>query len=323
MATPGPGGEPSARRQPGPWLLQATLALVWGGHWAVAKIGLEVMPPFTYGVLRLVVAAVALALLLVATGRLRLPSRHDLPIVLSVGLGQMAGQIAAMNLGLQYVAAGRSAVLLYTMPLWVAVLQAALLRRAPSARELVGLVLGLAGIVVLLDLPAVAAGSRDVVTGSAVLLAGAIVWGATIIHLRQHRWEGSTLELTLWELLVALVPLAALAALLEPGRPPAWGAQAAFAVLFSGLLASAFAFWASQAVQRALEPMVTAIGFLAVPVVGLIAGAVALGEQVSAADVAGVVVTLAGIAAISLPAPGHRTEARAQPTAEAAADTPG
>ncbi len=298
MTTP---GQVRAPRQLQPYALQAGLALIWGGHWAVAKIGLEVMPPFTYGALRVATAAFALAFLLAITGRIRLPSRHDLPIVLSVGLGQIAAQIAVMNLGLQYVAAGRSAVLVYTMPLWVAVLQAALLRRAPSGRELLGLVLGLAGIVMLLDVQSLAAGSRDIVTGSALLLAGAIVWGATILHLRQHRWEGSTLELTLWELLLALVPLAALAAVLEGGRPVTWGTQAVCAVLYSGLLASAFAYWASQAIQRALAPMVTAIGFLAVPVVGLIAGAVLLGEQVSAADIAGVFVTLAGIAAISLP----------------------
>ena len=35
------------------WLLLVGLVVVWGSHWVVVKVGLETIPPFTYGVLRL------------------------------------------------------------------------------------------------------------------------------------------------------------------------------------------------------------------------------------------------------------------------------
>ncbi len=55
------------------WLLLVGLVIVWGSHWVVVKVGLETIPPFTYGVLRLLGGMVVLALLMGATGRLRRP----------------------------------------------------------------------------------------------------------------------------------------------------------------------------------------------------------------------------------------------------------
>ena len=53
------------------WLLLAALVVVWGCHWTVAKIGLETIPPFTYAMLRLLVAMAVLAALMRGAGRLR------------------------------------------------------------------------------------------------------------------------------------------------------------------------------------------------------------------------------------------------------------
>jgi len=46
------------------WLLLLGLVVVWGSHWVVVKVGLETIPGFTYGVLRLVTGMAALAILM-------------------------------------------------------------------------------------------------------------------------------------------------------------------------------------------------------------------------------------------------------------------
>ena len=46
------------------WLLLVALVVVWGCHWTVAKVGLEAIPPFTYAMLRLLVAMAVLAALM-------------------------------------------------------------------------------------------------------------------------------------------------------------------------------------------------------------------------------------------------------------------
>jgi drug/metabolite transporter (DMT)-like permease len=85
----------SARRAAlSPYLLLACLALVWGLNWPITKIGLRDLPPFTYGTLRVATGLVVIVAVVVFRRGLRLPSRHDLPIVVSVGIGQMAAGIA-------------------------------------------------------------------------------------------------------------------------------------------------------------------------------------------------------------------------------------
>ena len=67
-----------------PYLLLICLAFVWGIHWPVAKIGLRDIPPFTYGALRVATGLAVMVGVLAARRGLRLPSRHDVPVVLSV-----------------------------------------------------------------------------------------------------------------------------------------------------------------------------------------------------------------------------------------------
>jgi drug/metabolite transporter (DMT)-like permease len=283
-----------------PYLLLVCLALVWGVHWPVAKIGLRDLPPFTYGTLRVATGLAVIMVVLALRRGIRLPSRHDLPVVVSVGLGQMAAGIALMNLALPLVAAGRSAILVYTMPLWVALIQLPALRAGGAARQVAGLFVGLAGIIVLLNPGAIDWESPGELLGSAGLLLSAVLWAATTIHLRHHQWRNTPLDLMPWQLLVALVPLVLAALVLDAGRPIHWEPVAVAAVLFSGPLATALAFWLSQSISRSLSPLATTMGFLAVPVVGLAASSVMLGEPLTVLDLAGALTTFLGIVLVSI-----------------------
>ena len=283
-----------------PYLLLICLALTWGIHWPVAKIGLRDLPPFTYGALRVAIALAVIAAVLVARRGLRLPDRHDVPIVLSVGIGQMAAGIAAMNFALPLISAGRSSILVYTMPLWVALIQLPLLRAGGAGRQVGGLILGLAGIALLLNPQSVDWQSSGQMLGSAALLVSAILWAATTIHLRHHVWRGTPLDLMPWQLLIAVVPLTIAALVLEPARQIHWEPTAIVAILYSGLLATALAFWLSQSISRSLSPLATTMGFLAVPVVGLASSWVLLGEPLTLLDLAGAATTFLGIVVVSI-----------------------
>jgi drug/metabolite transporter (DMT)-like permease len=290
----------SARRAPlRPYLLLACLAVVWGLNWPIAKIGLRDLPPFTYGTLRVATGLVVIVAVLLLRRGLRLPSRHDLPIVVSVGIGQMAAGVALMNLALPLVSAGRSAILLYTMPLWVALIQLPALRAGGGARQVVGLCVGLVGIAVLLNPGSIDWGSTGELLGAAGLILSAFLWAATTIHLRRHEWRSTPLDLMPWQLLIAVVPLAVAAMVLEAGRQIHWEPTAVVAVLFSGPLATALAFWLSQSISRSLSPLATTMGFLAVPVVGLAASSVMLGEPLTLLDLAGAATTFLGIVLVS------------------------
>jgi drug/metabolite transporter (DMT)-like permease len=276
------------------------LGLAWGVHWPVAKIGLRDLPPFTYGALRVTTGLAVIVGMLAARRGLSLPDRRDFPVILSVGLGQMAAGIAAMNMALPLVSAGRSSILAYTMPLWVALFQLPALRAAGAGRQVAGLLIGLAGIGLLLNPQSIDWQSQGQLLGSAVLLVSAALWAAATIHLRHHKWHGTPFNLMPWQLLAALVPLAVLALVFDAGRSIHWEPTAVAAVLYSGPIATALAFWLSQSISRSLSPLATTMGFLAVPVVGLASSWVMLGEPLTALDLAGAATTFVGIVVVSV-----------------------
>ncbi len=308
-----------------PYILLVCLAVVWGVHWPLAKVALRDLPPFTYGALRAGVALVAVAMFLAVRRGIRLPDRRDLPVVLSVGLGQMAGGIVLMNLALPLISAGRSSILVYTMPLWVAVMQMTAFRDSGGMRRAGGLALGLIGIGLLLNPQSIDWSSSGQVLGCAALLFSAIIWAATTIHVRGHEWHSQPIDLEIWQLVIAAIPLVAAALVLEGGRSIDWAPTPIALVIYSGVLATAVAFWLSQSISRSLSPLGATMGFLAVPVVGVISSSLLLAEPLTLLDLVGALVTFAGIAIVSIRPEQQSTAnvAPSAPSAPSAASAPG
>jgi drug/metabolite transporter (DMT)-like permease len=282
------------------YLLLLLLSLIWGFHWPISKMGLQYIPPLTYSALRVIVGLVTLVAILAWRRGLKLPDRRDFPVIASMGLGMMAAGFVMMNLALQVVQAGRSSILYFTKPLWVALMQPGWLRSGRARQLGVGLVFGLVGIALLLNPGSIDWGSSGELLGGAALLLSATITAAVTIHIRGHHWHGTILSLEPWQLLLALGPVALVAVLLEHGRPIDWQPTAIFAVLYTGVLATAVAYWISQSVSRVLSPLATAMSLLGTPVVGLASSWLLLGEPLSLMDVAGAVITLAGITIVSL-----------------------
>ena len=136
-------------------LLLAIVIAAWGVNWSVGKVVLEHVTPIWATTLRMVPACIVLWVVLPVSGRLAMPTRHDLPVILSVGLLHMVAFSVLAALGLQYLSAGRSVVLAYTTPLWVLPAARFFLGEAFTARRAAGLGLGVAGLLVLLQPAAV------------------------------------------------------------------------------------------------------------------------------------------------------------------------
>lgn len=271
------------------------IALVWGCHWPIVKIALGTMGPFTFALVRMLSALVTAVVIVGLRGRLRRPERADWPVLFTVALGQVAAGAIFMNLGLKVMAAGRASVLVYTMPLWVAVLQAVFFRVRPSRGEWLGLALGLIGLALILNPASMDWTQSGELLGAGLLLVAAISQAGVTIHVRRHPWRTSPEALLPWQFLVAFVPFLLVAPLMEPGLPIAWDPRALLVLVYSGPIATAFAAWASQVVARSLGAQVTTIGFLGVPLVGLVSGAILLGERLALADLAGFGLIAAGV----------------------------
>lgn len=283
-----------AERQP--YLLLAAVIILWGANWPIMKVGLEHIPPIWFACTRLLLGSACLFVLVGARRGIILPDRRDLPILLSVSVLQLSLGTALMHLGLMEVEAGRSAILAYTTPLWVAPLALFILGEKTGPAKTWGLALGLAGVAILFNPAEFDFTDTGQLFGNGYLIASAMVMAFVIIHIRHHRMVMSPLQIMPWQTLIGGVILALWAYLVE-GVPVIEHSPTLIVVLaYNGLIASGFCFWAYQTVMRELPATSTSLGSLGIPVVGMVLSALTLGEPLSGGKIAGLGLILSGVA---------------------------
>jgi len=276
------------------------LVLIWGANWPIMKLVVHAMPPLWFVVTRLAVGAACLFALLLAIGRLEKPTRADWPVIVSVSVFQMWLFMGLTSVGLLFVPAGRSAILSYTSPLWVLPAAILLFGERLTRWKLLGMALGFIGVIVLLNPASIDWSNGDVLFGNFLLLLGAAMWAIAILHTRRHRWHLSPLQLAPFQMALLIVPACFVAWAIEGPFRAEWSWQLVAMLVYNGPLATAFAFWASVSIQRALPSSTVSLSYLAVPAWGLIASTLWLGEALPVSLVLGGILILLGVAAIAV-----------------------
>jgi drug/metabolite transporter (DMT)-like permease len=157
------------------------------------------------------IGALALLIMLAGSKQFSIPKRADAPVVQAISLFHMVAFSALMTTGLKYVPVGRSIVLGYTTPLWVAPGAWLLLKEDLSARQVIGIAIGLTGLAVMFNPSAFDWGDRDAVLGNGLLLGSALAWSVSILYTRAHHWMATPFQLVFWQALLAAILLTILA----------------------------------------------------------------------------------------------------------------
>jgi drug/metabolite transporter (DMT)-like permease len=288
--------------------LLALVVVLFGSAWPVIKVALEGATPIWFAAARAGLGAIVSFALLGLLGRLARPTRADLPIVLSIGVLQLSCFFALSNLGLRLVPAGRSALLAYTTSLWLVPL-AALSGERIGLHRAAGVLAGLAGIAVLLDLRSFDWARPDVLFGDGFLLLAALAWALAIFHARRHVWHLSPLQLLPWQMLVATVLLTAFAFAVEPGGHITPTPRVLLALAYIGVVAGPLGTWGATSAARALPTVTSSVGFLGVPFLGVVLSTLWLGEPVTASLAIGGALLLLGLAlVVTAPAQGRKPQ---------------
>jgi drug/metabolite transporter (DMT)-like permease len=284
----------SARRQGVVALLVVVFA--WGLTWPVNKVVLLHLSPLWAVTLRSAIATLGLFALTAWRGGVTLPPAGDLPVLISITLLHMVGFNLLASWGLGLVPTGRTVVLAYTTPLWVTPGAALFLREPLTARRILGALVGLAGLVSLFNPLTFDWRDRAAVWGHLAVLAGALLWAASIVHIRAHRWRSTPFGLIPWETLLATLLLAPMA--LASGSPSRVEWTPAFTLLlgYLGIVGTAVAYWAAATASRHLPAVTTSLGLLATPVVSVITATLWLGEPLTVHLVAAIALVLGGVA---------------------------
>ncbi len=234
-------------------------------------------------------------LLLAALRQLRRPTRRDLPIILTVGLLQLALFFALTNEALAHLPAGRSVVLSSTTTLWLVPVTLLTGERIPPLRW-AGVIAGLAGILTLANPWSLDWRDPGVAIGHGYLLLAALAWACAIIHARRHQWHLSPLQVLPWQMLVAALTLVPLAFLLDPDGRIELSAAVLGGFLYVAVLSGPLASWTAILVARDLPTVVSSLGFLGIPALGLLLSTTLLGERLTWSLGVGAALIFSGVA---------------------------
>ena len=276
--------------------LFASIVIAWGITWTAAKLIVQEVPPFWISAIRSLVATIGLGALLLLRGQMIFPRRGDWAVIVMIAVPHLIVFSILMAYGLQHVTVGRSVVLAYTTPLWVALGAWPFLReRIPPARA-AGIGLGLAGLAFLFNPLAFDWSDSNALFGNAMLLLSALSWSVSILYTRAHTWVSSPFQLVFWQALLATIVLFILAPIVEGAPSFAFSPRLALLFAYTGLVGTAYAFWALAIVNRALPASTTALGILATPIVGIAGSAIFLGEGIDLPLIIAAAMILSGIA---------------------------
>jgi drug/metabolite transporter (DMT)-like permease len=149
--------------------------------------------------------------------------------------------------------------------------------------------------------------SRAAVLGNGAILLGALLWAASILHIRAHRWQSTPFDLVPWEMLLATALVIPLAFASDGPPRPEWTGRIVALLLYAGIPGTAVAYWATAMASRALPAVTTSLGLLATPVLSVTVATLWLREPVTLSLVAAIVLILGGVA---LGTTSHRDPAR-------------
>lgn len=270
-------------------LLALVVIAVWGLNFVVIKIGLQGVPPLLLGALRFLLVLFPAVFFI---PRPRLPWRWLLAYGMTISLGQFAFLFYAMAAGMP---AGLASLVLQAQAFFTLLFAVPLLGERVRAGQLLGLLVAAAGLTLI----GLRSGPGMTLAGFALTLCAASMWALGNIVTRRIG-KVDILGLVVWGALVPPLPFLALSLWLEG---PATLERAMLGLDLQSLLAIVYLAFAATMLGYGLwgrllsrYPASQVAPFsLLVPVVGLSASALLLGERLDIQQGAGVGLVLAGL----------------------------
>jgi len=170
----------------------AAVYILWGSTYLAIRFAVESFPPFVMAGTRHLTAGLILFLVLRARG-VALPTALHWKSAAIIGALLLLGGNGLVSWSEQRVPSGLAALIVASVPLWMALVQGIQKRRRPSAPVLGGLLVGLAGLVLLVAPTKLGGGEHVDLIGAAALLTAALSWVIGSLYSRRAEMPSSTL----------------------------------------------------------------------------------------------------------------------------------
>jgi drug/metabolite transporter (DMT)-like permease len=281
------------------FVLLIFLSVFWGSNWPMMKVGLREIPVWTFRSLCLFLGGFGFLFMAKANGLMLTIPRSELWPLILVSLLNITGWHLCSAYGLLYMDAGRAVIIGYTMPVWASILGTFVLGERLTLARLIGLLLGIAGLLILIGSDIKALGTAPL--GAIFMLGAAVTWAGGTVFLKYFRWTMPITVIAGWQLILGGIPVIIGAFILEPMTvllQVSW--QAALATGYVILIGNIFCFWAWVKVVNLFPASVASIGTLAIPVIGVLSSALFLGDPVSFREIAALILVVIALSIVMI-----------------------
>jgi drug/metabolite transporter (DMT)-like permease len=278
-------------------LLLVVLCLGWGTAWVTMRIALEEIPPFSMRVGTLGLGAAVLTIFAKLQGRtLTISSRRTWVHICVASLFNIVAFSVLTPFAQLAAETSRVAIMVYTMPIWAAMLALPILGERMTPSRAVALALCIAGMTVLIA-PLAGLG---IPVGIVLALGASIGWAAGTVYLKWAKLEGDPMAMTIWQVVFGLIVISICLPVFEGPLHLNVGVRSLLGLIYSGIVASGLCYFLWFTIVRRLPASTASLGVLASPVVGVISAVIVLGERPTFYDTIGFALMLGASAIVVL-----------------------
>ena len=292
LQTP-PGAKP--RIAPAGLMFLAITSVGWGFNWPATKYLVSELPPLTLRGTTGVIGASLLAILALMRGQSLMVRRDLWPRLVLAAVLNVMGWMVLMGLALLWLPASEAALIAYTMPVWASLLAWPVLGERPTLLRTLALVMAFAGLAAIMGGNGLTA-SMTKLPGIIMALVGAMAFALGTVLAKKYPLSMPPIPAAAWQIGLGCVPIAIVGALIETTHLDRVTTLGWWLLVYSTVIQFCVAYVAWFAALARLPASVAAIGTMAVPVIGVMASALALHEPLGIGQIAALVFTLAGVA---------------------------
>ena len=283
-----------ARIAPAGLMFLAITSVGWGFNWPVTKYLLSELPPLTLRGTTGMIGAALLALLALASSQSLKVERHLWPRLMLAALLNVTGWMVLMGLALLWLPASEAALIAYTMPVWASLIAWPVLGERPTVLRTVALVMAFAGLAAIMGGNGITA-TTEKLPGIAMALTGAIGFALGTVLAKKLPVPLPPIPAAAWQIGLGCFPIVILGLAFETTHIDKVTLLGWWLLVYSTVIQFCIAYVSWFAALARLPASVAAIGTMAVPVIGVVASAFALGEPLGVIQIVALVFTLAGV----------------------------
>ncbi|WP_227001880.1 DMT family transporter [Virgibacillus necropolis] len=276
------------------WLTILLITIIWGYAWVLMKLSLNYMGPFTFSAFRFAVGSLTL-LLIVWISKMGVPPRAMWKHLIILGVLQTSVVFLLVMYGLRFVDAGKSSVLLYSMPLWSSLFAAKYLGEKITPAKLTGLLIGMLGLLTILGWDIWIGQNVNVIIGESLIILAAISWGIANVYYRLKLQDMPKLQSSAYQMLFGTIGIIVATLFIEWGQPLSLHVNSIYYILFTGVFASALCFTVWFYILSIIDMVTATLATLLVPIFGLLFSRLILGETFTLGITMGSTLIIIGI----------------------------